>query len=60
MDSSIFELGQKCYSKKRSQSKIRNRMVNSLDLDKMTHYEPSHLDLQFAQVSVLVYRADKS
>ena len=27
------------------QSKIKNRMVNSVDTDEMAHYEPSHLDL---------------
>ena len=26
-------------------SKIRNRMANSVDPDKMAHYKPSHLDL---------------
>ena len=34
-------------------------MANSVDPDEMAHYEPSHLNQQFAKVSVLVYRAEK-
>ena len=31
------------------QSKIKNRMANSVDTDEMAHYEPSHLDLHCLQ-----------
>ena len=34
-------------------------MANSVDPDEMAHDEPSHLDLQFAQVSVLVGQVDR-
>ena len=38
--------------------KILNRMAISVDLDVTARYELSHPDLQFANVSVLVYRAE--
>ena len=34
-------------------------MANSVDPDETAPYMPSHLDLQFAKVSVLVYRAER-
>ena len=34
-------------------------MANSLDPDEMAHYEPSHLDIRFAQGFVLVCWAEK-
>ena len=33
-------------------------MANSADPDETAHNEPSHLDLQFAKVSVWVYKAE--
>ena len=33
----------------KSESKINNRMADSVDLDETTHYEPSHLDLHCLQ-----------
>ena len=49
MDSSIFEFGQIHYCKQVCQSKIKNRMANSVDPDKTAHYKPSHLDLHCLQ-----------
>ena len=44
----------------RNKSKtFSNRIANSVDPDEMAHNEPSHLDLQFAKVSVLVCKADR-
>ena len=51
MDSPILEFGW-LLMQKGLQSKIKNRIANSLDPDETARYESSHLDLQFAQVSV--------
>ena len=45
MDSSILENGHVHWCKKGFQSKIKNRMANSVDLDETAHDAPSHLDL---------------
>ena len=34
-------------------------MTNTVDPDETARYEPSHLDLQFAKVSDLVYGAER-
>ena len=39
--------------------KIKNRMANSVDLDGMARYEPSHLDVYCLQKFVLVYRIER-
>ena len=44
MDFSIYES-----AKQEFQSKINNRIANSVDPDEMAHYEPSHLDLHCLQ-----------
>ena len=48
MDSSISESGHSLLQIG-FQSKINNRMVNSVDPDEMAPYEPSHLDLHCLQ-----------
>ena len=34
-------------------------MANSVDPDETAHYEPSHLAILFAQVSNLIWRAER-
>ena len=36
-----------------------HRMANSVDPDETAHYKPSHLDLQFEMVFVLVCQAER-
>ena len=45
MDASIAVFGHIHCCKKGFQSKINNRMPNSVALDEMVRYEQSHLDL---------------
>ena len=49
MDSSLSEFNHLYCCKKGFQSKISNRMANSVDPDEMAHYKPSHLDLHCLQ-----------
>ena len=52
MDSSIHGFGHVHCLKSACQSKFKNRMANSVDLDETAHNEPSHLDLQCLQKCV--------
>ena len=45
MDSSMFEFGHIHCCKYVFQTKIKNRMANSVDPDEMACYKPSYLDL---------------
>ena len=38
-------------------SKIKLKRVNTIDPDDTAHYEPSHLDLQFANSAIVVFDA---
>ena len=35
-------------------SKIKDYRANTVDLDEMAHYEPSHLDLQCLKIQLLL------
>ena len=53
MDISITELLQIGISVKN-----QNWMANSVDPDETAHYEPSHQDLHWSQISGLVFRIE--
>ena len=45
---------QKYFSSNRVMLKIKDQKANTVDPDETAHYEPSHLDLQFLQIQLLL------
>ena len=59
MNSSIVAFGYVHYCKSVCQSKLKNRMANSVDPDETARHEPFYLDLHCLQMCLSIYKAER-